>query len=79
MWMESVTSENSEHHDHATHHKETGSHRSDHNNSHEHGHGHDKHWLIGTSLALGFAFMLLVDKLGDGYGHTHSHNGSSCI
>eukprot|EP00039_Didymoeca_costata_P008677 m.114942 g.114942 ORF g.114942 m.114942 type:complete len:326 (+) comp14184_c1_seq3:135-1112(+) len=46
---------------------------------HDHGHEHGSNWQIGASLALGFAFMLLVEKLSAGYGHghgSHAHGDS---
>jgi zinc transporter 9 len=43
---------------------------------HEHHDHHDNHWQIGAALASGFAFMLVVEKLGAGDGganHGHAH------
>eukprot|EP00038_Savillea_parva_P017266 m.19605 g.19605 ORF g.19605 m.19605 type:complete len:346 (+) comp3707_c0_seq2:263-1300(+) len=47
---------------------------------HEHDHGHEHHhhhhenlWQIGAALASGFAFMLLVEKLGASVGGSHGH------
>lgn len=30
------------------------------------------HWQIGAALAVGFAFMLIIDRLSGGYGHAHA-------
>ena len=44
-------------------------------------HYHDmlpsNHWEIGASLSIGFAFMLFIDRLGQGAGHGHSHGGAA--
>lgn len=42
-----------------------------HHGSHEGGHRQD--WLLGLSLALGFVFMVFVDRIGGSHGHGHSH------
>eukprot|EP00045_Choanoeca_perplexa_P003830 m.33728 g.33728 ORF g.33728 m.33728 type:complete len:317 (+) comp12254_c0_seq1:126-1076(+) len=47
----------------------------DEESQHEHHHEHQEHWQIGASMAAGFAFMLLVDKLSGGH-HGHSHNST---
>jgi solute carrier family 39 (zinc transporter), member 9 len=38
-------------------------------------HEHPGHWVIGASLALGFVFQLLIDRLSGGV-HSHSHSHS---
>lgn len=56
-----------------------GSHEGPHQHEHEHegesDHGH-KHggsdWQIGAAMAVGFAFMLLVDRISGEFGHAHS-------
>lgn len=49
-----------------------------HEHAHDHGSSHagegDSFWLVGASLASGFAFMLVVDRLSAGYGHAHESN-----
>ena len=39
----------------------------------------DIHSLIGVALVLGFVFMMLVDQLGGGGGHSHSSAGQCSI
>ncbi|XP_041468627.1 zinc transporter ZIP9-like [Lytechinus variegatus] len=43
-------------------------------NAHTHAHSsvEDLHSLIGIALVFGFVFMLLVDQIGGGHGHSHS-------
>lgn len=38
---------------------------------HSHEHGGEKDWLIGLSLAVGFVFMVFVDRFGGSHGHSH--------
>lgn len=63
-----------EHTEGAEEHESTGEQVHDHDHHHHHSHGH--HSAIGAALATGFAFMLVVDKLSDGYGHAHSNPGA---
>mmetsp|Transcript_15533 Transcript_15533/g.40251 ORF Transcript_15533/g.40251 Transcript_15533/m.40251 type:complete len:346 (+) Transcript_15533:235-1272(+) len=48
----------------------------EHDHGHEHG-GHSQHhghpWQIGAAMATGFAFMLLVERVGAGSGGGHGH------
>lgn len=53
------------------HHHSDGAHSEEH-----HGHTHN-HRQMGAALALGFCFMLLVDRLSSGYGHSHSAGSGS--
>jgi len=69
MWVSAMKTEEAE--------AEAASHEHEHAHEHHvhgHHHGHSD-WILGASLASGFAFMLVVDKLGAGYGHDgHAHN-----
>ena len=38
----------------------------------DHDHEDEGMWLIGASIAVGFAFMLVVDQISAGYGHAHA-------
>lgn len=49
-------------------HEEKHQHESAH---HDHAHAHDDNWQIGAAIAVGFAFMLLVDRLSGDLGHSH--------
>ena len=42
-----------------------------------HTHEADQFWMVGASMALGFAFMLVVDRLSAGYGHAHTPTPAS--
>eukprot|EP00049_Salpingoeca_infusionum_P006466 m.107286 g.107286 ORF g.107286 m.107286 type:complete len:305 (+) comp13321_c2_seq4:215-1129(+) len=71
MWASSFETA---HHDHEPEHE--------HEHEHGEGHGHNAqthppHWELGALLALGFALMLVVDKLGGGFGHSHGTGPSS--
>ena len=50
---------------------------------HDHEHGHGNTWKIGASIAFGFAFMMLVDRVSGDFGHNHSHgpeeSSSACV
>lgn len=63
MWLASASERAVAHSKHDEHHEHTGSHE-----HHEH-HEHDVR--LGASLALGFAFMLIVERLSQGHGHSH--------
>jgi ABC-type nickel/cobalt efflux system permease component RcnA len=69
MWLAAASSA----HDHEPTEAASSSH---HHEEAEHDHGHQEHWQIGASMAAGFAFMLLVDKLSGGHGHAHSSAAS---
>jgi len=47
------------------------------------GHGHaghtHNHWQMGAALALGFCFMLLIDRVSSGYGHPHGGGGAPTL
>ena len=47
----------------------------------EGGHGHEGRddWMVGASIAVGFAFMLLVDRVSGEYGHSHSGLGDAAV
>ena len=69
MWLASTSSS----HAHGDH-EETELPGSGH--EHEHEHEHQEHWQMGASMAAGFAFMLLVDKLSGGH-HGHAHSSTT--
>ncbi|EGD81274.1 hypothetical protein PTSG_11311 [Salpingoeca rosetta] len=68
MGATATTSTSAARHNHHDHH--------DHGDlEHEHGaHAHLPHWQVGIAMALGFVFMLVVEKISGGFGHSH-HGG----
>eukprot|EP01006_Ploeotia_vitrea_P044674 TRINITY_DN66852_c1_g4_i1.p1 TRINITY_DN66852_c1_g4~~TRINITY_DN66852_c1_g4_i1.p1 ORF type:complete len:618 (+),score=293.35 TRINITY_DN66852_c1_g4_i1:108-1961(+) len=71
-------------HQHDDEHQHHDDHHDDKNKEDEHEHEHGEQPCvspsssadhIGTALAAGFVFMLLVDRISDGDGHGHSHGG----
>ena len=42
----------------------------------EHAH-EDSMWPVGASIAVGFALMLVVDRISEGYGHAHAAPAST--
>jgi hypothetical protein len=54
----------------------TEEHHEEHHSEHKHDHsGEEGNWQIGASLAVGFAFMLVVDRISGEFGHTHGGPG----
>ncbi len=52
-------------------------HHAEHTGHEEHHHEHAENWQIGTALSVGFAFMLVVDRLSGDFGHSHSSSSSA--
>eukprot|EP00730_Choanoeca_flexa_P018497 TRINITY_DN8996_c0_g2_i1.p1 TRINITY_DN8996_c0_g2~~TRINITY_DN8996_c0_g2_i1.p1 ORF type:complete len:324 (+),score=57.75 TRINITY_DN8996_c0_g2_i1:115-1086(+) len=79
MWLAaSSSSDPDEHNEHGHHDGTEHSSEAEHDggHAHDHGHEHHEHWQIGASMAAGFAFMLLIDKLSGGH-HGHAHGGNN--
>ncbi|XP_792196.3 zinc transporter ZIP9 [Strongylocentrotus purpuratus] len=52
--------------------QETNQEADDHAHHHAHSSVEDLHSLVGIALVFGFVFMLLVDQIGGGHGHSHA-------
>ena len=51
----------------------------DHQGVEAHSSEEDLHYLIGVALVSGFVFMLLVDQIGGGGGHSHGPPAGECV